>query len=342
MAGANRTATHTVEQEKLLERVARKSHPFQVMRRLENLFSDYPRFGTSPLPSEDPVRLRQTPYMGFAPSFISSFKGRQGDQPPVLSVYGFGLFGANGPLPLHLTEYTRYRMREGDATFKRFADIFHHRLLALFYRAWANAQPTVQFDRPGEDRFALYVGALGGLALPTPGERKTLPDDVRRHYVGHLACQTRHPEGLESILSDYFEVPVRIDEFVGHWVELPPTCRCRLGESPETGSLGQTLAVGSRIWQCQDKFRIVFGPLAEEDYQRLLPGSESVDRLVELVRTYVGDELSWDVRLILSRQDVRGLRLGGRAQLGLTSWLLARAPDHDPGDLVFQPRRDAA
>ena len=115
MAGANRTSTHTVEQEKLLERLARQSHPFQVMRRLENLFSDYPRFGTSPLPAEDPVRLRQTPYMGFAPSFISSFKGRQGDQRPVLSVYGFGLFGANGPLPLHLTEYTRYRMREGDA-----------------------------------------------------------------------------------------------------------------------------------------------------------------------------------------------------------------------------------
>ncbi|MBN9253008.1 MAG: type VI secretion system baseplate subunit TssG, partial [Mesorhizobium sp.] len=37
-------------------------------------------------------------------------------------------------------------------------------MMSLFYRSWADAQPTVQLDRPEEDRFQLYMGALVGLA----------------------------------------------------------------------------------------------------------------------------------------------------------------------------------
>jgi predicted component of type VI protein secretion system len=65
---------------------------------------------------------------------------------------------------VHLTAYARERsLNQGDETFARFADMFHHRLLLLFYRAWAQAQPTVSLDRPAEDRFADYVGSFLGV-----------------------------------------------------------------------------------------------------------------------------------------------------------------------------------
>src|SRR6478609_2460492 len=73
---------------------------------------------------------------------------------PRLYVTFGGMFGPQGPLPLHLTEYARDRIiNSADPTFARFLDIFHHRMLSLVYRAWADAQPTVQFDRPESDRF---------------------------------------------------------------------------------------------------------------------------------------------------------------------------------------------
>ena len=127
------------------------------------------------------------------------------DAPPRLAVNFFGLFGPNGPLPLHLTEYARNRLRaESDPTLVRFIDLFHHRMLTLFYRVWAAAQPTVSFDRPETDRFALYVGSLFGLGMPSLRNRDAFPDLARLHYAGQLACQTRHPDGLNAMISDYF------------------------------------------------------------------------------------------------------------------------------------------
>ena len=69
--------------------------------------------------------------------------------------------------------------------------------------------------------------------------------------------------------------------------------------------------------------------------------SESV-RLVDVVRTYVGDELSWDLQLVLHRDHAESTRLGGRAQLGMNTWLLSRPLDRDPSDVVLEPTKHVA
>jgi type VI secretion system protein ImpH len=280
--------------------------------------------------------------MTFAPAPIADFRATNKTDPAVLTLHGFGLFGPNGPLPLHLTEYARERSRVGDTTFSRFADLFHHRLISLFYRAWADSQPTVQFDRPSEDRFALYFGALAGLALESSADTSEIPHHARLQYTGQFAIQSHPPGGLEAILEEYFGVPVKIEEFIGHWVDLPESCMCRLGASPQTGTLGTNLTVGEKIWQCQDRFRIVMGPMGASDYQRMLPGSESLDRMMELVRNFTGDELHWDVRLIIKKEETEPVKLGGHTRLGLTTWLASRTLDEDPGNLVFEPQRNSS
>lgn len=336
MAGEDRPASSPVSLEESLERRPHAFDLFQALRRLECAHRDKPRLGSSLRPVDDPVRLAQEPSLAFAPSTVASYDAADEGRPARLSVFSFGLFGPNGPLPLHLTEYARDRLRNAsDPTLVRFLDVFHHRMLALFYRAWACAQPTVNFDRPDNDRFALYVGALFGTGLPSLRDRDALPDLAKLHYAGHLARQTRNSEGLRDMLRGFFRVRADIEQFVGQWLELPEEETCPLGAVIRPTRLGRSITLGSRTRDHQYRFRIIMGPLDLRQYEDLLPGGSSLLRLVAMVFNYVGDELSWDVRLILGKADVPSLSLGGRGRLGWTTWLATRPLADDPDDLVL-------
>lgn len=294
---------------------------YEALRRLEAAFPDRPRLGESVRPSDDPVRLGQEPSLAFAPTTLASAKAAGPNGVANLLVYFLGVFGPNGPLPLHLTEYARERMRTfRDPTMARFADVFHHRFLSLFYRAWANAQPTVSLDRPSDDRFADYVGALCGYGADSLHARDRLPDATRLFFAGRLAVQSRSAEGLEAMVCAYLDVPADVIPFVGDWLDLPEDSYWRLGAAP-FGALGQSATLGARVWDCQHKFRIDIGPLGLKRYRDLLPGSDGLQRLVSLVRTYLGDELEWDVRLLLDAREVPSFQLGATGQLGWTTWL---------------------
>jgi type VI secretion system protein ImpH len=319
---------------------------FQTLRRLEALYRDRPRFGRSVRPAQDAVRLAQEPSAVFAPTTLAAWEPEQDGQAARLLVHFFGLFGPDGALPLHLTEYARDRRRNHrDPTFQRFTDIFHHRALSLFYRAWANVRPTVSFDRPADDRFALYVGSLIGLGMDSLRNRDGMPDLTKLHFAGHLSNQTRHADGLASILLDFFGTPVRIESFVGAWLSLQPDDRTKLAQAPQTGTLGKTALLGARVWSRQHKFRVVIGPLSLGDYGRLLPGGASLHRLIPIVRNYAGDSLEWDVNIILRRDEVPPTRLGcrktGGGQLGWTTWLMPRSKPTDAADLFLDASADS-
>lgn len=338
MAGEDRDTARAVELGRALRERPYDYDFFFALRSLECANPGAPRLGQSVRPADDPVRLAQEPSLAFAPSALASFHPGTGGRPPRLASYFLGLFGPNGPLPLHLTEYARERLRNsGDATFSRFADLFHHRMLALFYRAWASAQPTVNFDRPEADRFALYVGALFGLGMSSLRGRDAMPDLAKLNYAGRLVCQTRNAEGLGAIVEDFFGLPAAIETFTGEWLDLPERSLCLLGTSLETGSLGRALTVGARTWECQHKFRIVLGPMSFAAYESFLPRTENLGRLAAIVRNYSGDELAWDVTLALRGEEVPALRLGGDERLGLTTWLAGRGRGEDASDLTLNP-----
>jgi type VI secretion system protein ImpH len=280
--------------------------------------------------------------MDFAPTPLAGWRKAWRGAPPWLAVHFFGLFGPNGPLPLHLTSQAFERIRGGDPTLAAFADLFHHRLLSLFYRAWADAQPAVQFDRPTSDRFAVYVGSTFGLASPGLRDRDAMPDLAKLHYAGRLAHATKNEDALRDVLADFFGLPVAVEPFAGEWLHLPLEWSCRLGESEETGTLGRTLTVGSRVWEVQHRFRVRLGPLRLDDYVSLMPGSDRHSRLAAIVRNVVGDALSWELVLVLLRDEVPALRLGGSGRLGLTTWLSSRTPDRDPDDLHLRPEENVA
>jgi type VI secretion system protein ImpH len=212
----------------IFDQVARAPHAFhfyQVMRRLESLYCDRPerpRFGAGARPADEPIRLGQDPSLVFAPRALGNLTAGKNGAPPRLSVNFFGLLGPNGPMPLHITEYANDRQRHADdSTMTRFFDLFNHRLMLLFYRAWSTAQPTVGQDHPSTNRFLLYVGALEGLGLMSVRNRDDFPDSAKLFYTGRLSGQTRNADGLAAMVGDFFKMPARVEPFMGSWLVIP-------------------------------------------------------------------------------------------------------------------------
>ena len=164
---------------------------------------DKPRWGEALRPVDEPVRLGQDPDLSFAPAPLASFEPRRGRAARGCRCGFFGLLGPNGPLPLHLTEYARERLRNaGDPTLSRFLDIFHHRFLALFYRAWAQAQPHVNRDRPRRRSLRRLRRRVDRLSRRRRCAIATRCLTVAKlFHVGALVRQVRNAEGLAAILA---------------------------------------------------------------------------------------------------------------------------------------------
>lgn len=330
---------------------------FALLRRIEGLTPHLPRLGQAARPSQEALRLGQEPELDFAPAALASLSRGEHAVAPRLGVRFFGLLGPQGPMPLHLTEYARERLHQrGDRTMSRFLDIFHHRLLLLFYRAWAQSQPAVQLDRPHDDRYGAWLGAAVGL----DGDLRphdSLKQSDRLFHAGLMGGNARHPEGLEKILTQQFSVPVRIEQHVGHWLELEDEDRTQLGyarnRSERIGRprprLGRNATLGWKAWDRQFRFRVVLGPMSWSSYQDFLPDGRHWRSLNHWVREYVGDGLWWDVRPLLLEQDIPDGRLGRGARLGYTAWVGSAGSAtsggagglgqrHPPSD--FDPARD--
>ncbi|MGE7990123.1 type VI secretion system baseplate subunit TssG [Pseudomonas sp. NPDC089554] len=326
----------------LLQRLAQQPAAFDfhaALRQLECAFADRPRIGQASRVADEPLRFGQQPSLAFEPAMLAGLQPGDGAQAPRLLLNFFGALGANGPLPLHLTEYVRERQRNlDDPTLARFLDIFHHRLISLFYRAWANAQPAVSLDRPGADRFSDYVASLIGLGMPSLQGRDAVPQRAKQYYAGRLAPQVRNAAGLAALLSDDLCMPVRVQQFVGHWMALPADGLCALRSGPRAERLGQGTVLGRKVWNAQGKFRLLVGPLDMAQVRRLLPGQPGLRRLTDWVRQYAGLALDWDINLIVAKQQVPGTRLGQGTQLGWSSWLSSAAPFDDDHQLLINPR----
>ena len=316
-----------------LEAAPHRHDFYQTLRQLECLCPDAPRWGVARRPADEPVRLGQDAELAFAPAPLSSFTSRPG-HPPRLGVQLFGLLGPNGPMPLHVTEYARERLRHAnDPTLSRFLDMLQHRFIAFLYRAWAQAQPHVNRDRPGDDHFGVFVGSFLGMGTPTSRERDQVPDVAKFFHASALARHVRNAAGLRAILAHYFRVPVAIDEWIGHWMPLGAGERTYLGR--EGALLGAGSVLGGRVWDRQHKFRIRMGPISLAQYESFLPGAEPLKKLVDWVRLYLGLELEWDVQLRLARAEVPRLVLGRGRRLGWTTWLGRRSHPGDAADLCL-------
>jgi len=308
---------------------------WHVLRWIDARHPELPPLGRSPNADLEPLRVGQEPSLAFAASQLHAFRPGTDDRLPQLSILGFGLFGPNGPLPIHLTEYARERMLYHDRTFVAFSNILHHRFTLLFYRAWADVQSAASLDRPGDDRFSRYSGSLIHLGEASVRSRDAIADHAKLFVSGHLVRETRNAEGLMRILSTFFRAGVGIEQWVSHWLSLAREQQTRLGGGRDAEQIGIGAVAGERVPDVQSRFRIRLGPLSLADYESHLPGGTPFAQMLAWLRNYVGYELAWDVRLVLRREDVPRATIGSSVRLGWTTWLGERRRDDDADDLVL-------
>lgn len=292
---------------------------FALMRRFECARRDLPRWGRALRPADEALRLEQEPNLGFAASPLATFTPASDERPARLAVNVLGLTGPQGPLPLAFSEYVYQRARHhDDPTWHDFLGLFQHRMLSLYYRAWADAQPVVAADRPDDDLFARSLAALSGQVLD-PTATGAVPQTAHLHFAALLAGTRRSAAALERLLAGYFRLPVAVCPFAGEYLALGRHDQTRLGRTPLP--LGRGLALGQRSWSAAHRFRVVFGPLDARAFTRLQPDGAAAAALHHWLQTFAGERLDWQLELRLAPDAWQPSALGNGSRIGRNCWL---------------------
>lgn len=296
---------------------------YAVMRRLERSFPERPRIGEVATRREEYVALGEQPFLDFPASTIAEadrdLQGRLR-----LFVKFLGLLGPQGALPLATTEESYQWGIAHDDAFPRFLDIFNHRFLQLFYRAWANSRPIAQHDRPDLDRFAAYIGSMIGVGSKPYANRDAVPDAEKLAHAGLIGAQAKSASRLRRFLAGLFKADVEIEQFVGMRLVFDPADRTRIGAAHCT--LGGDALLGASVYSVEDKFRVKIVARDLKQFERFLPKGDRCEPLADAVFFHLGDQFEWDVELALPVGEVKPVTLGRSGHLGWTSWM---APNWD-------------
>lgn len=289
-------------------------------------------------PEDEAVQFRVNNAMAFPASQIQSVEWRE-EGPPRMMVNFMGLTGPEGVLPYCYTEWILERLKAKDRAAVAFLDIFNHRMISFFYRAWEKYRFPATYYR-GDDTFTHHLLDFIGLGTQGLAARQPVPDEALLHYAALLGAQARSAEALETILNGYFEVPVEVEQFAGAWYRLDPSSQCDMNEDgSESEKLGTGAVVGDEIWDQQSRVRIRIGPLTLPQYESFLPDGSAFEPLRGLLRFFSNDEFDFEVMLVLQRDDVPKCEVGGEdgnmPRLGWTSWLKTIPLGRNPADAVL-------
>jgi type VI secretion system protein ImpH len=311
-------------------------------------------------PSSEAVRFRALPSLSFPAGAISDLRcvpGLDRDPqplpPPEMLVTFLGLIGPSGALPRHYTELLLQRIREKDRSLQDFLDLFNHRLISLFYRAWEKYNWPIAYERAwvegaaGEpDPITQAVFCLDGLGTTGLRRRMDVDDEVFLYFCGHFAHAPRSALALQCLLTEYMQMPVEVIQCKGQWLSLEPEDRALIPSASEpmgrNTQLGVSLVIGDRIWDVQSKFRLRIGPLHWPQFRSLMPNGSALRPLCQITRLYAGATLDFDVQPTLKPEEVPALRLTPDLKdgpyLGWSTWTPFAATDSARvvDDAVFQ------
>lgn len=313
---------------------------FQAVRLLALMFNDLSGVGRFSKPDEEIVRFRVRQSLEFPASAIHALTAEV--EPPRMTVAFFGLTGVQGVLPHFYTEHLIARASARDHAMAEFLDIFNHRLLSLFYRAWEKHRFAIRYELASaakvQSETTGYLWDLIGLGTNGLRGRMHVADEGLVRYAG-LWSQVPSALTLAGILRDHLGAPVEVEEFQGAWYSLSDQDRCNLDGELMTNQLGVGATAGDASWDPQARFRIRVGPVAMTEFLSFLPGSKALRELDDITRLYVGPSMQFEVQLVLLAQDVPLCSLDDDSpeatRLGLLGWLKTEEFSCDVGDPVF-------
>ena len=317
---------------------------FQMVRLLEKHHPERKPVGRFVSPADEVVRFKATPTLTFPASELGPYVPAE-TGPASLAVSFLGLNVVNGPMPLSHTEELLERKRAKDHAALEFFDLFNHRIVSLFYRAWRRYRLHIAYETSGggEGEITDRLYDLVGLGTPFLRGRMAIPDESTIYYSGVLSTERRSVIGLQQILESYFNVPVEIRQFTGSWVRLSRDQQTVLRDSQSsTECLGMGTVVGDEVWDQEGSMTVRLGPMPLTRYRDFLPGARGQAELSAWLKFYSRRAFDFIVQLVLERDEVprvaleTGVHCHGR--LGYESWLKNKPMQRDPDETTYLVR----
>lgn len=307
-------------------------------------------------PAKEAVRFSHNPSLAFPGSEVNKVEQGSGISTQwKVTTNILGLTGSMGVLPYHYSELVLQRNKQRDRALISYLDIFNHRLISLFYQAstkyrlpytyeaHALTRNQLTSNQSNVDKQTFALLSLIGLGGDHLQNRMLIRDESLIYYGGLLSQQVRTAQNLKQIISDYFSVPVNIEEFIGQWQELIDDVRSRLpwDRHPlgQNASLGKNSMLGKRGWFAQGKIRIRIGPLSQQQHQQFAPGSASTQTLNELVRLYLGMEREYEFEMLVNRKDISDRVALTKDQppiMGWSTWLSGANDSKEPDNQLVK------
>jgi len=324
---------------KLLEDEPFRVRFFQAVRLLQRMEQEREPVGGFAKPQEETIRFSSLPSLSFPPSELYDLQRMSNGQIEI-TVQFMGLCAALSALPAMYTELVLTRIREKDRAMAEFFDIFNHRLLSLFYRAWEKHHFYVGMETGVEDKLTFRLLDVLGLGVEALRKRSVILDETCVFYAGLLGRHVRTATGLRQILEDFFDVSVHVHQFAGTWRPLPRENQTFLyGFGTVSEQLGFGVVAGEEVWDQHGRIRLTFGPLTFNRYQEFLPGQPAHRELSSFMKFYSDGAYETEVQLILRREEVPACGLAARGteppSLGLVSWLKTRPRTHNADEAMF-------
>ena len=292
---------------------------FKAVRLLEELSSGTEYLGKTLEPAKEPVRFSVKPGFSFPQAEITSIDNTP-DGPPVMSVAFMGMIGPSGVMPYWFNELALTRNRDKDFSLTSFIDIFHHRLITLFYLAWKRSRFAENYSEDHTDRLSAMLLSLTGLGSKWLIEMSGLPADRFLFYTGQLSRPMPTAAALEAVISSMTGAGVSLDQFRQRSIKLTKEDMTSLGMS--SSALGVDTVVGSEVTDMQTAFRVDIGPMGYDEFLKFLPDGDLAEPVKTMVRFAAGMEYEFDLKIILKKEEVPPLGLGLGYRMGQTTWLV--------------------
>lgn len=246
-----------------------------------------------------------------------------------VSVTFWGLSGATGVLPFHYSEQVLSQLRLKDSSLKDFLDLFSHRSLSLFYRAWHKHRPALQFEaqrrrgqRLAQDGFGAALRGITGLAHD-PEAAFDRHRGIFLNVSGLLARRVCSAGELQQAILQLFGLRVRVHSFTGNWQSLPEDVCSHIGTPGSSGrhnDLGGGAMLGGHAWATQNKFTVEVQDIEYTRFMDIVAGQRTRKALYDLIRMMAGPALEFDLALWVQRDHLPVAQLASRAAPTLLGW----------------------
>ena len=296
---------------------------FQAVQLLETAFAGEKTLGEALSPAQEAVRFSVKPGLSFPASDISDLSRAEDDGPIRMQVAFMGMTGPSGVLPSWYTTLAMERTGVKDFALASFLDLFHHRLISLFYLAWKKNFFIAHYRPEAGDRYSRYFLSLLGLGTKGLADKVGYPLESLVFCGGLLSRQVASAGAIEAVVEYCLGVRASVAQFLDRTIEIEPEERTRIGAA--NSSLGIDAVCGSRAWECQTRFRIDLEPVRYTVFLRLLPSGDLLKPLFSLVRYIVGTEFEFEIRPYLRREEIPPCELGlvsaTAPRLGWSTWI---------------------